>query len=75
MRRLRELVPAKKKFVGGPRRWRWHQVDDDRYGGVKRVDQLTEAEAKDELCEAQDLIAKLQECARMMEAYGEQYKY
>ena len=36
-----------------------YQVDGPKYGGAKNVIDLTDAEAKDELCDAMDLIARL----------------
>jgi hypothetical protein len=41
--------------------WKKYQVDNPKYG-VKLVSQLTESEAKTELCIAIELIEKLLEC-------------
>jgi hypothetical protein len=41
-------------------RFKHYQVDAPKYGGVKDIALLTEDEAKNELCDAMDLIAKLQ---------------
>lgn len=40
-------------------RWRNYQVDAAKYGGSKLVKDLTETEAKDELCDAMELIDRL----------------
>jgi hypothetical protein len=74
MRKLKEFT-VRKSEVFGPRRWKEYQVDDPRYGGVKKVAALTEAEAKDELCVAMDLINELQRYARMATLTCEEYRY
>ncbi len=59
----KELRPQRKKPVYGPKRWKDYQGDSPRYNGVKRVSDMTEAEAKDELCDAMDLIREMKEYA------------
>ena len=66
---------VRKRRVFGPRRWKDYQVDGPPYGGVKKVSEMTEAEAKDELCVAMDLIAELKNHARLAVFQCEEYRY
>ena len=63
LRVAKELRPKKRPPCYGPRRWKDYQGDSPRYKGVKMVSDMTEAEAKDELCDAMDLIRELKEYA------------
>jgi len=40
------------------KKWKNYQVEGPK-GGIKTVDELTESQAKDELCKAMDLIEKM----------------
>lgn len=68
------------------KRWSRYQVDGPRYShpdprfsgrlsNVKSVDELTEAEAKDELCDTMDLIQKLVNAAAIQLDYARKAKY
>ena len=74
MKTSKEFIVRRSK-VFGPRRWKTYQVDAVRYGGVKKVSALTEAEAKDELCEVMNLIAELQGHAHRIMLTCEAYRY
>jgi hypothetical protein len=67
------------------KRWEGYQVDREKYSRktktwvkcitTKSVAELTEAEAKDELCSAMDLIAKLVNCAGMALDHARKQKF
>ena len=68
------------------KRWSRYQVDGPQYthsdpvfsgrpSTVKSIAELTEAEAKDELCDAQDLIQQLVDAAAIQLDYARKAKY
>jgi hypothetical protein len=75
MKLAKELRPPRKQPTYGPRRWRNYQADGWRYKGVRIVADMSEAEAKDELCDAMDLIAELKSNALKSMLACEEQKY
>ena len=45
------------------KRWQNFQADNPKKGYNKTVDELTEAEAKEEWCDAMEVIQKMMACA------------
>lgn len=61
--------------VDGPKYCRPHPSIAGRTTSTKPISELTEAEAKDELCDSMDLIAKLVNAAHVQLDYARKAKY
>ena len=57
------------------KRWTNYQADNPKKGYNLTVDKLTEAQAKDELCDAMDLIAKMLFHSRQIEWAAQDANY
>ena len=67
----RQKEPTKRQI----KRWSQYQADNPRQGYNLTVDKLNELQAKNELCDAMDLIAKMMHHGRMIEIVAQDAHY